>query len=307
MVINLHYLHRMIEDSLGDGSRFGVKIRYSFEPELLGTAGGVRQVGDFFQETFLVIGADDLTDLDFGAFLEFHRNKKALASLAVAPIQNPTEVGILELDEAQRITWYLEKPGPERGQAGHWTNTGVYLFEPEILRHIPAKGSYDFGNQLFPELVRQRLPFYGYREEKAFWMDIGSHLGYRQAHWELLEGQSGLDIGAPEIRPHIWVDPSAQVSPQAYLRPPILIGPGCKVEANANLQGPVVLGPGSQVKAGARITRSVIWEGTNIGADAQIDDCLLGSGCILKSGSRFSKVVLASGTRIMGEERESND
>ena len=308
IVINLHYLHRMIEDALGDGSRFGVKIRYSFEPELLGTAGGVRQVADFFNETFLVIGADDLTDLNLSAFLEFHRKKQALASLAATSIQNPTEVGVLEIDEEQRITWYLEKPGPERGEAGNWTNTGVYLFEPGIFQHMPTKGPYDFGSQLFPELVRLRLPFFGYREDKAFWADIGTHLGYRQAHWALLEGQSGLEMDAPEVRPHIWVDPTAQVSPQAYLRPPILIGPRCKVEANAHLQGPVVLGRGTQVKAGARIAHSVIWEGGVIGSEVSLDDCLLGSGCILKSGSRFSKVVLASGTRIMGEEeRESSD
>lgn len=307
VVINLHYLHRMIEDQLGDGSRFGVKIRYSFEPELLGTAGGVRNVADFFKETFLVIGADDLTDLNLTEMLEFHRQQKALASLAVVPVQSASEVGVLELDEHQRVTWYLEKPGPERATPGNWGNTGVYFFEPEIFQYMPPKGAYDFGKQLFPELVRLRLPFFGYRLKQCFWMDIGTHLNYRQAHWELLEGRSALTIQGEEVRPHIWIAEGALVSPQAYLRPPVLVGPGARVEAGVEVNGPVVLGANVTLKQGAKVRRSVLWDGCSIGMNSSLDDCLVGSGCILQSGRNFSKVVLASGARLIGDQRESGD
>lgn len=307
VMINLHYLHRMIEEQLGDGSRFGVKIHYSFEPELLGTAGGVRNVADFFQETFLVIGADDLTDLDLTEMLAFHRQRKALATLGVVPVQTATEVGVLELDENSRVTWYLEKPGPERATPGNWGNTGVYFFEPEIFGHIPPKRVYDFGKHLFPELVRLRLPFYGYQLQQAFWMDIGTHLSYRQAHWELLEGKTALTVPGEEVRPHVWVSDGAVVSPQAYLRPPVLVGPGARVEAGAEINGPVVLGANVVIKQGAKVRRSVLWDGCAIGANSSLDDCLVGSGCILQSGRNFSKVVLASGARLGNDERESND
>lgn len=308
IVINLHYLHRMIEDELGDGSQLEVKIRYSFEPELLGTAGGVRNVADFFSDTFVVIGADDLTDMDLTEMLEFHKSRRALGTVAVVPVQQSSEVGVLELDEQQRVTWYLEKPGPERGQAGKWCNTGVYLFEPAIFKYIPAKGSYDFGKQLFPELVRQRLPFYAYEASQSFWMDIGSHLSYRQAHWELLEGRSRLDIPGEEIRPQIWVEEGASVSPQAYLRPPILVGKGAVVEAGVELTGPVVIGPQVAIKEGAKVRRSVVWDGSTVGPGTSLDDCLVGSGCILQGGQNFSQVVLASGSRLGGDaKRESHD
>lgn len=307
IVINLHYLHRMIQDQLGDGSRFGVRIRYSFEPELLGTAGGVKNVADYFDSTFLVIGADDLTDVNLSDMLSFHRQNKALATVGVVPVQATTEVGVLELNEDQRVTWYLEKPGPERATPGKWCNTGVYFFEPAILDHIPAKGPYDFGKHLFPELVRQRLPFFGYCLQQCFWMDIGTHLNYRQAHWELLEGRSGLTIQGEEIRPHVWVAPGAVVSPQAYLRPPVLIGPGARVEAGVELNGPVVLGANVVLKEGAKVRRSVLWDGCSIGSDSSLDDCLVGSGCILQSGRSFSKIVLASGARVVGDMRESGD
>lgn len=307
IMINLHYLHRLITDQLGDGSRFGVKIHYSFEPELLGTAGGVKNVAEFFKDTFLVIGADDLTDLDLTDMLKFHKEKGALASVGVVPLQTTDDVGVLELDEQQKVTWYLEKPEPVRGRAGNWGNTGVYFFEPGIFKFIPAKGAYDFGKQLFPELVRQRLPFYGYHVHEFFWMDIGTHLRYRQAHWELLEGRSALRLHGEEIRPHIWVAEGATISPQAYLRPPVLVGPGARVEAGAEINGPVVLGANTVVKEGAKVRRSVIWENCTLGAQSSLDDCLVGSGCILQSGRSFTKVVLASGARLVGDQRESSD
>lgn len=307
LIINLHYLHRSIEEALGDGSRFGVRIFYSFEPELRGTAGGVRQVADHFDSTFVVIGADDLTDLNLTEMLEFHRQRKALATLAAVPVQTPTEEGVLELDEEQRVTWFLEKPGPERGTAGNWTNTGVYVFEPEVLKLIPPKGSYDFGRQLFPELVRLRQKFYGYTAEGSFWRDIGSHLSYRQAHWELLEGRSQLNVPGQEVRPQIWIEEGAVVSPQAFLKPPVLVGKGARIEADAEISGPVVLGPGVVVRSHARVRRSVVWGGSTVGSHSNVDDCLVGSDSILQSSKTYSNLVLASGARPGGEERESSD
>jgi mannose-1-phosphate guanylyltransferase len=308
VMINLHYLDRLITDQLGDGSRFGVRIHYSYEPELLGTAGGVKNVAEFFTETFLVIGADDLTDLDLTTMLEFHRQKQALASVAVVPIQTTSDVGVLELDEQNKVTWYLEKPEPGGGTVGNWGNTGVYFFEPEIFEHIPAKSVYDFGRNLFPELVRQRLAFYGYQiKSSSFWMDIGTHMSYREAHWQLLEGRSGMRVPGEEVKPHVWVGEGAVVSPQAYLRPPVLIGPGARVEAGAEINGPVVLGANTVVKEGAKVRRSVIWENCTLGNGSSLDDCLVGSGCLLQSGRSFTKIVIASGARMVGEQRESSD
>lgn len=305
IVINLHYLHRLIEDHLGDGSKFGVRIRYSFEPELLGTAGGVRNVRDFFDSTFLVIGADDLTDVNLTRMLEFHQSRKPLATVGVAPVDTPAEVGVLELSDDQRVVAYTEKPGPDE-MPGQWCNTGVYLFEPEIFDFIPSEGTYDFGKQLFPALVEQGRSFLGYPLQ-SFWMDIGTHVNYRQSHWELLEGRTGLHIPGEEIRPHIWVDEGASVSPQAYIRPPALIGRGAKVEAGVEITGPVVLGPNVVVRQGAKVKRSVVWDGSIIGAGTTLDDCLIGSGCLLQSGQNFAGVVLASGARMFEDERESSD
>ena len=310
IVINVHYLHRTITEALGDGERFGVRLKYSHEEDLLGTAGGVRRVSDFFDDTFLVIGGDDLTDLDLTAFVNFHRAKKALATVAVSPMEAApgiADVGVLELDEEQRVTWFLEKPEPRRGESGRWSNSGIYLFEPEVLNWIPAKGSYDLAVQLFPEMVRRRAAFFGYPMGGAFWCDVGSHLRYRQAHWDLLEGKTKIAIPGKEIRPQVWVEDGAEVSPRAYLRPPILIGRGCRIEEKAEINGPVVLGAGCVVREGARIRSSILWEHTVVGAHAHVEDCLVGSGCTLQAHQHYRKIVLASGARAGEVGRESTD
>ncbi len=308
IMVNLHYLHRVISDYLQDGSRWGVRIHYSHEQELMGTAGGVRKVADFFDETFLVIGGDDLTDLNLTEMLAFHREKKAVASIAVSPVLEPTEFGVAEIDEDNRVTWFLEKPRPEQHQQpGGWSNTGVYLFEPAIFEHIPARSVFDFGKQLFPELVRTRSAFFGYPIGKAYWCDVGNHLHYRQAHYELLDGKSKVRIPGKEIRPHVWVEEGAEISPQASVMPPALIGAGVRIEAGAIVEGPVVLGAGTIVEGQARVQGSILWDRCRILKRAEICECLVGSSCVLQAGHRYSKMVVASGSRTGDEERHSQD
>ncbi len=312
IVINLHYQAKLLISALGDGSRFGVKIQYSVEEELLGTAGGLRQVaaqldGD---EPFLVIGGDTLTDLDLTSMLNFHRQHKALATVAVQPLadrQKNSEMGILELDGDDRVTWFLEKPGPSRGDAGHWGSGGIYLFDPSFLTRIPAKGACDLALQVFPELVRNREAFFGFSMGNAYWCDIGSHLRYRQTHWDLLHGRTKIRIPGKELHAHVWVEEGAVVHPRAILKAPLLIGAGCRIDEGVELQGPTVLGAGTHIQAGARVKNSILWERSVVAERAVVEDCLTGSQCRLLSQQRYSKMVLGSGARDEGAERESID
>lgn len=310
IMINVHYLHRTITEALGDGSRFGVRLKYSHEEDLLGTAGGVRKVADFFYDTFLVIGGDDLTDLDLTAFVRFHREKKALATVAVSSMESApgiADVGVLELDADKRVTYFVEKPESNRSESGRWSNSGIYLFEPAVLDWIPATGTYDLATQLFPEMLRKEAAFYGYPMGGAFWCDVGSHLRYRQSHWDLLEGKTKISIPGKEIRPQVWVEEGAEISPRAYLRPPILIGKGCRIEEKAEINGPAVLGAGCIVREGARVRSSILWEQTVVGAHALVEDSLVGSGCSLQAHQQYRKIVLASGARAGEVGRESTD
>jgi len=279
LAMNLNYYPEMIEEYFKDGLEQGVKIRYSVEKTLLGTAGGVKKLEEFFDSTFAVIGGDDITDVDLGKVLDFHRQHKALATIAIIPVKDTSHYGVVVTDEAGRIVSFQEKPKAQEAKS-NLANTGIYLFEPEIFQYIPAGGAYDFGKQLFPELVKRGLPFYAKKVE-GYWSDIGNLKEYRKTCFDALNGKIGLSRPAGEIRPGVWAGANCLISPQAELIPPVLLGDNCRIEAHTRLEGPVQIGGDCGIFSGCRIKNAVIWDGVEIGGEVRIKDCILGSNISL--------------------------
>jgi mannose-1-phosphate guanylyltransferase / phosphomannomutase len=161
VVVTLAFMPQVIRGYLGDGSALGVRIEYAVEDQPLGTAGSVRNAKDHLDETFVVISGDALCDFDLGEIIAFHRERGALATLALKSVDNPLEFGVVIVDEQGRIERFLEKPS--WGQVFSDTiNTGVYVIEPELLDRIPEGETYDFSKQLFPELLAEGAPLFGY-------------------------------------------------------------------------------------------------------------------------------------------------
>jgi hypothetical protein len=159
--VTLAYLPQAIRSYLGDGSSLGVRLSYSVEDTPLGTAGSVRKAADVLDDTFVVISGDALCDIDLTALVAFHRERGAVATLAVKSVDNPLEFGVVIADEEGRVERFLEKPG--WGQVFSDTiNTGVYVLEPEVLRHVPAGEPYDFSKQLFPYLLESGRPVFAW-------------------------------------------------------------------------------------------------------------------------------------------------
>ena len=185
VVINLHHLGEKIRAFLGDGSKFGVEIHYSIEESLLGTAGGVKRAGHFLDGTFAVVYGDILTNFDLSAMVEFHREKEALATVAVSKATKPSGAGVVELKKDGRIVSFVEKPS--RGtELGNVWNGGIYILEKQVLDSIPGHGSCDFAYHVFPELIRAGLPLYGYRLTSAdYLIDIGTIDKYRKANQDV--------------------------------------------------------------------------------------------------------------------------
>jgi mannose-1-phosphate guanylyltransferase/mannose-1-phosphate guanylyltransferase/phosphomannomutase len=188
IAINLYHLGNKIKDHLGDGSRFGMKICYSPEETLLGTAGGVKRIEHFFNDTFVVVYGDILTDLDLSDMVKFHREKKAVATLAIFEAPNPWEVGVVELNKERRILRLTEKPQSPvpSSQSPALANGGVYVLEKDVLNYIPAQGSSDFAYDIFPKLIGLGLPIYGYmlNPQDYCLIDIGTRDKYRKANEE---------------------------------------------------------------------------------------------------------------------------
>lgn len=201
LVANLHHYPDKITSYFGDGADFGVNLQYSYEPNLLGTAGGVKNNQHLLDATFVVISGDALTDLNLSEFLRVHREKNALATIALKPMDaaEVNRFGVVTLDGETRITGFQEKPSPEEALS-NLVNTGIYIFEPEIFDFIPEKTFYDFGKDLFPRLAAEKRPFYGYITGD-YWCDVGTVDAYNQSLMDVKAGRIGLARGVERVTP----------------------------------------------------------------------------------------------------------
>ncbi len=191
VAINLYHLGSKVKNYLGDGSRFGMKIVYSEEETLLGTAGGVKRMEHFFDGTFVVFYGDNLTDFDLSTMVEFHREKKALATLAIFESPNPSDVGVVEMNRNERILRLVEKPKSAipNFQSSVLSNGGAYVLEKEVLDYIPSGRFSDFARDIFPELIASGLPVYGYRlRPEDYLLDIGTMDKYQQSNKDVKAG-----------------------------------------------------------------------------------------------------------------------
>jgi mannose-1-phosphate guanylyltransferase/phosphomannomutase len=192
IVVTLAFMPQAIRGYFGAGETQGVSIRYSVEETPAGTAGSVKLAEDALDEPFLVISGDALCDIDLGALVRFHREKEALVTIGLKSVDNPLEFGIVVTDDEGRVERFLEKPS--WGQVFTDTiNTGIYVLDPEVLRHIPTDRPYDFSKELFPLLLEMGRPLYGFVAD-GYWQDIGNLDQYRQANFDALDENVKLEV-----------------------------------------------------------------------------------------------------------------
>ncbi len=289
IAINVHYLAEAIVATLGDGSALGVRIEYSNEPVLLGSAGGVKQLESFFgDETFVVVGCDDLTDLPLDRMLAFHHDRAAVATIGLVECAEVDQYGVVVVDERGKIVGFQEKPakGTERSKL---VNTGIYAFSPEIFARIPPAEFYDFGKQVFPQLQRDAAPFYGFDARGAYWTDIGTPAEYRRASYDIVNGVFAI----PQTRSH-GIDPSARLGSGVRIEGNVWIGAGASVGDGAEIAGPCVIGDRVTIERGVRLERSILWEGATVGAGANLRDCIVGKGYRVAANAALEGAVVAN-------------
>lgn len=288
VAINVFYLAEVVEQTFADGSRFGVKLHYLREPELTGSAGGLKQMEGWFDSTFVVVGCDDLTNADLASLVRFHKERGALATIGLVEADEVDQYGVVILDDEGRITGFQEKPakGTEKSKLA---NTGIYVFEPAIFERIPASTFYDFGKQVFPELLRDGLPFYGMKLEGAYWRDIGTPDEYRRATDDVLYGRVQI-AGARAI----GVPPSATVASDARIEGPVRVGDGVQIAAGARIIGPSVIGDRVRIGEGATLERAIVWNGSTIGPGATVRDTIVGERYVVEPGAALENAIVAN-------------
>jgi mannose-1-phosphate guanylyltransferase len=266
VIANIHYFPDLIRDQFGDGSADGVRLSYSYEEELLGTAGGVRNVRDFLgDEAFLVISGDALTDVDLSALWTRHRDAGGIGTLSLTRVDDPSQLGVVILGEDRRIQGFQEKPAPGE-ELSDLANCGIYVFEPEIFDHFPDRDFVDWAQDVFPTLLERDIPIYGH-EISDYWNDVGSIAEFRQGNFDALTGEVKVELDG-STEGGIWTADSASFDGRVTIEPPVFLGSGSTVAAGARLTGPVVIGDGCHVGEGATLRDVLVWPGTDVAADS---------------------------------------
>ena len=187
VILSLNYQPRRIEEIFGDGSEIGIKVRYVVEPAPLGTAGAVKYAGDKLTESVVVFNGDVLTQLDLGAVIRMHRERKARATIVLTPVEDPTNYGLVETDERGNIRRFLEKPKPDEITTNQ-INAGIYVLEPETFDRIPSDVPWSIERSYFPSLVERGETFVAYVYD-GYWIDIGTPEKYTQVHRDIMDGR----------------------------------------------------------------------------------------------------------------------
>src|SRR6478672_4436243 len=192
IVVTLAFMPNAIRTYFGDGSEFGVRMVYATEEQPLGTAGSVGNAKDELDERFLVISGDVLTDIDLSKIVSFHESRGALATIGLVAVDNPLEFGIVITREDGSIERFLEKP--TWGQVFSDTiNTGIFVLEPEIFDYIEPGRPVDFSGEVFPQLLTDGKPLFGYACE-GYWEDVGTLDAYLSAHKDVLDQKVRIAI-----------------------------------------------------------------------------------------------------------------
>lgn len=175
--LNLHAFPAVIRDHFGDGSAFGVRIHYAFEPTLRGTAGAVNGFRDVLNSRFLVQYGDVYSELDIARANEFHEAAGAEATLVIHPSSHPEDSDIVQIDETGRVTGLHHKPGSARW--GNLGNAGCYVAEPAVLDFVPPEGESDFIRDVFPAMLAAGRPLSGF-VTTDYLFDMGTPERYRR-------------------------------------------------------------------------------------------------------------------------------
>jgi mannose-1-phosphate guanylyltransferase len=284
VIANLHWFPEQVRGRLGDGSALGVEVTYREEQELLGTAGGVRNVADFLTgpgEDFLVLAGDALTDADLTALADAHRANDGVATLGVKKVKDVSEYGVIVTGADGRIQGFQEKPDPAEALSD-LCNCMIYAFSPEIFDYFPRDempDPVDFAHDVFPALLTDDVPFYVH-EIESYWNDVGTLPEYLQGNLDAVEGlvrlpELGGELGVDAVPDGVGAPADVEVDGR------VLFGAGCSVGPGASLTGPLVIGAGASV-----------------GAEAQVKEALLLPGAAVPDGGVLARGIAGDAARL---------
>jgi mannose-1-phosphate guanylyltransferase len=287
IVLAMGYKPDSIYAYFKDGRGLDVKLTYSLEEKPLGTAGAIKNAGGHVDSTFFVLNGDCFSDIDYSAMLGQHVSNKAMATIALTHVDDPTRFGVVETDAGGRVLRFIEKPAWE-DVSSHWINAGVYILEPEVLDYIPDDKFYMIEKGVFPGMLERGDPFYAYHNH-AYWIDMGTPEQYHRVNSDLLLGKCSSPL---HIAEDIIVAEGCEIHPSAHLAGPVMLGGGCKLELGARITGPAVIGRGCRICKNAVIENSLLWDDITVGEGAIIINSIIASGAKIDNRQRLEGLTI---------------
>ncbi len=289
VIMSCGFLATSVRNVLGDGSQFGVRLRFVEEPEPRGTAGALKYAEDLLEDRFIMLNGDVLTDIDLTAQLARHEETGAIGTLALVPVDDPTAYGLVRTNDDHSVREFVEKPTADSIDT-NLISAGAYVLDRRVLDLIPADRNVSIEREVWPRLVGNGLFAYA---GDADWLDIGTPERYLQATFDILEGN--VKTAVTERLGSDFVDVADHVEASGRIVPPALVERGCRIAEGAHVGSLVVLGEGVQVGEGSKIERSVVLNGTEIGPGCTLQDC------IVAAGVRIGEGTVVSGGAVLGE------
>lgn len=300
VVFSVAYRPERVEAVFGDGRELGVTILYRVEESPLGTGGAVRHALDLLDERTIVLNGDVLTDVDLGALVARHVERRAAATILLTPVPNPSAYGLVETDADGRVRRFLEKPKAEEITTDT-INAGIYVLETAVLDLIPPAVNHSIERGFFPALLARGDLVLG-PVHRGYWIDIGTPEKYLQVHRDILRGRFPVPLAARPERGGFVAD-GARIAADARLAPPFYVGPGCDVATGAELGPDAVLASDVRLGEGACVRDSVLWAGVEAGPHASIEGSLLGPGVRVGRAARLRGALLGEGSVVSDHSR----
>lgn len=289
LVFILYHQAEVIKDYFKDGKKFGVKIQYVKPDADYGTAGAVYCGYEHINDRFVIISGDVVTDFDLTHAIKFHEKKNSVSTLVLTRAKNPLQFGIVLTDKEGKITKFFEKPTWSE-VFSDTINTGIYIMEKETLGLVPKargnKADCDFSKDLFPYLLRHKMPLYG-AIEGGYWRDVGSLEDYINTNLEALKGKVKLPLA---VNSKNLVAKSAKVSRSAKVINSV-IGPKCYIGPNTVVKDSV-LWNNVTIEEGARINYDVLCNNVKVKPNSRINEnCFIGDNVKIGNNSVINKDV----------------
>ena len=302
LTMMLYYQPEIIKNYFKDGKDLGVSIKYLRPEADLGTAGSVGFAREGINDTFLVISGDVLTDFDISKAIEYHKKKKAIATMVLTRVENPLQFGVVITDKDGKVERFLEKPS--WGEVFSDTiNTGIYILEPEVFNYVPENTDVDFSKNLFPQLLKEGKALYGYIAD-GYWKDIGNHDEYRFAHYDILDEKVKINVLGTKKKINgktVILGKNSVVEDGVVVDDNVIIGDNTTIKKGAKI-GKSVIGSNVVVEENALILGSVIWDDVKIGEKVSLKEVVIGNSTTLGKGASVQVGSIVADECIIGEK-----